>query len=161
MGCRCPGPLPERKTRWIVTTREGNRSAFNGRRFTHSAYSEVVCLRCVNTWRTKAAYVSELPDGTCWDVEDTRPDRTLQLEAYQLGLTCCRIYKTVGMRGQTSLVEVTYRWDLGGRKGVVEYRPSLEQYVSSYGHDLAVGTERNVLWCLVATLKLEQECSTT
>jgi hypothetical protein len=48
----------------VVFTRKGNRSAFNGGRWQHSDYSEVWCVRknCRGMWRTKAAYVNELPD---------------------------------------------------------------------------------------------------
>jgi hypothetical protein len=47
---------------WRVTVREGNYSAFNGGRFTPSAYSEVKCAECGRVWRTKAAYVQTLRD---------------------------------------------------------------------------------------------------
>ena len=45
-----------------VTVWMGNYSAFNGYRFTPSDYSEVVCTACETRWRTKANYVSMLPD---------------------------------------------------------------------------------------------------
>ena len=50
-----------------VWARNGNRSAFNGYRWTPSAYSLVVCdmqhAGCGGLTRTKAAYVAALPDG--------------------------------------------------------------------------------------------------
>lgn len=45
-----------------VVTRRGNRSRFNGGRWQDSAYSEIVCTVTGKMWRTKAAYVSALPD---------------------------------------------------------------------------------------------------
>jgi hypothetical protein len=48
---------------WVVTMRNYNASAFNGYRPTRSAYSEVRCTECRGVWRTKAAYVAELPDA--------------------------------------------------------------------------------------------------
>jgi len=49
---------------WAVMVRLGNYSAFNGYRFTPSDYSLVRCGHpgCGRMWRTKAGYVSELPD---------------------------------------------------------------------------------------------------
>ena len=47
---------------WLVKKRGYNNSAFNGRRFTPSDYSEVICLRCNGSWRTKASYVDTLQD---------------------------------------------------------------------------------------------------
>jgi len=49
----------------VVLTRKGNFSAFNGYRWTPSAYSCVKCVRpgCPGMWRTKDAYVDNLPDG--------------------------------------------------------------------------------------------------
>lgn len=55
-------PIGER--RWVVATRNGNHSAFNGYRYQWSRYSLVRCLACGKTWRTKAAYVRRLRDGT-------------------------------------------------------------------------------------------------
>lgn len=49
-------------TNWTVFTRNGNYSAFNGGRFTRSAYSAVHCTACGAVWRTKAKYVNGLPD---------------------------------------------------------------------------------------------------
>lgn len=51
------------RTAWEVWTRNGNYSAFNGYRFTPSAYSQVHCRRCGKVWRTKAKYVDDLPDA--------------------------------------------------------------------------------------------------
>lgn len=47
---------------WRVKKRQHNNSAFHGRRHTPSDYSEVVCLRCDGSWRTKASYVEKLKD---------------------------------------------------------------------------------------------------
>jgi hypothetical protein len=48
---------------WIVVHRRCNYSAFNGSRWTLSAYSRLVCSNCWHTWRTKATYVDQIPDG--------------------------------------------------------------------------------------------------
>lgn len=48
---------------WAVRLRRANRSAFNGYRLTTSAYSLVECQLCGRAWRTRAAYVSGLPDA--------------------------------------------------------------------------------------------------
>lgn len=47
---------------WRVYQRYCNHSAFNGYRETYSEYSSVRCLRCGASWRTKADFVSFLPD---------------------------------------------------------------------------------------------------
>lgn len=50
-----------------VIQRSCNRSAFNGYRWTPSAYSTVECFaptHCVFIIRTKASYVAGLPDAT-------------------------------------------------------------------------------------------------
>lgn len=53
------------KTRnWVVVDRLCNHSAFNGYRYTPSDYSHIKCLTCGKCGRTKAKYVSELPDAT-------------------------------------------------------------------------------------------------
>jgi hypothetical protein len=52
---------------WEVTSQpQGNASAFNGYRWQPSDYSQVSCTApgCSNSWRTKAAYVKDLPDGS-------------------------------------------------------------------------------------------------
>lgn len=54
---------PAHRASWVVLQREGNRSAFNGYRWTPSPYSEVRCTEGGALWRTKAAYVGELPDA--------------------------------------------------------------------------------------------------
>lgn len=58
---------PDRTHRehWRVTARRCNYSAFNGYRRTPSDYSHVVCTvaGCMGSWRTKAAYVDDLPDA--------------------------------------------------------------------------------------------------
>lgn len=61
-GRTCDAPID----RWRVVTLHGNYSAFNGRRFTPSAYSACRCLRCGWYWRTKAAYVGRMAtDAEC------------------------------------------------------------------------------------------------
>ncbi|NIT79608.1 MAG: hypothetical protein GWN58_33160 [Anaerolineae bacterium] len=67
--CSCPErqkPITERK--WRVTQRYCNHSAFNGYHWTPSDYSEVRCMECRMSWRTKAKYVDLLPDAR-WDTE--------------------------------------------------------------------------------------------
>ena len=49
---------------WKVVDRYCNHSAFSGYRCTPSDYSSVKCMTCRTHWRTKAAYVSSLPDAT-------------------------------------------------------------------------------------------------
>lgn len=46
---------------WWVRQYRSNRSAFNGYRYTPSEWSEVVCAIDGKRWRTKAAYVDQLP----------------------------------------------------------------------------------------------------
>lgn len=58
MGTVCSDKTHE----WVVTCRNGNYSAFNSYRFQPSDYSEVRCLDCGKTWRTKAQYVLQLTD---------------------------------------------------------------------------------------------------
>ena len=65
--CSCAGTPPEKQVNWAVMQRWENRSAFNGYRPTPSAYSCVACYDCGAVWRTKAKYVSTLPD---WKEEE-------------------------------------------------------------------------------------------
>lgn len=62
--CHCEEarkPLAERA--WRVRAYKCNHSAFNGSRYTPSAYSAIVCLTCRAYWRTKADYAGQLrPD---------------------------------------------------------------------------------------------------
>lgn len=61
--CKCEQskkPITERG--WRVSQRFCNHSAFNGYKYTPSAWSAVQCLHCVRTWRTKAKYVNQLLD---------------------------------------------------------------------------------------------------
>jgi hypothetical protein len=51
------------KEHWRVLRRHWTRSAFDGYKKRWSKYSDVVCLKCVTLWRTKAAYVEELEDA--------------------------------------------------------------------------------------------------
>lgn len=62
-GTHCTSPREHRPS-WVVTARNINHSAFNGYNPTPSAYSQVRCLACWQTWRTKAKYVDTLPDST-------------------------------------------------------------------------------------------------
>lgn len=48
---------------WIVVVRRANYSAFNGSRRTPSAYSEIRCLECGASWRSKGQFVRELRDA--------------------------------------------------------------------------------------------------
>jgi hypothetical protein len=48
---------------WYVTQRHGNASAFNGYRWQWSAYSRVRCPIDGSTWRSKGAYIDDLPDA--------------------------------------------------------------------------------------------------
>lgn len=59
----------EHKPFWVVLQRRCNHSAFNGYRRTPSAYSDIACEAdgCIARWRTKAAYVDDLPD---WNGEN-------------------------------------------------------------------------------------------
>lgn len=59
--CACKCARPVRK-RCFVIDRECNYSAFSGYHFTPSKYSCVVCRDCRSVWRTRAAYVRQLPD---------------------------------------------------------------------------------------------------
>lgn len=52
----------EHREHWVVLQRLGNYSAFNGYRWTPSAYSCLRCRKCGRVWRTKAAYVASIPD---------------------------------------------------------------------------------------------------
>lgn len=67
----CP---KHRGEKLVVTARNCNHSAFNGYRWTPSDYSQVRCIApvdkhhssdgvCGHTWRTKAAYVDDLPNA--------------------------------------------------------------------------------------------------
>ena len=56
--CKCN----PRDAQWEVWQRKCNHSAFNGGRYTPSAWSSVHCVTCGALWRTKAAYVNALPD---------------------------------------------------------------------------------------------------
>jgi hypothetical protein len=47
---------------WVVTTRNGNYSAFNGYHFTPSNYSQLHCFRCGVYWRSSGRYVIKIPD---------------------------------------------------------------------------------------------------
>ena len=56
---------PDHRPHWVVLQRNCNQSAFSGYRKTPSDYSEVCCMvdGCHSVWRTKAAYVNQLPDA--------------------------------------------------------------------------------------------------
>lgn len=61
--CKCGN-----REAWRCTARLCNHSAFSGYRWTPSEYSEIVCDTrhggCGARWRTKAAYVATIPNGT-------------------------------------------------------------------------------------------------
>jgi hypothetical protein len=48
---------------WGVVDRHCNYSAFNGYKWAYSIYSQIVCLSCNATWRTRARYVNVLRDA--------------------------------------------------------------------------------------------------
>lgn len=54
--------VEDHRPTWGVDVRYANYSTFNGGRRTPSAYSQVRCGTCGCVWRTKADYVSSLPD---------------------------------------------------------------------------------------------------
>jgi hypothetical protein len=58
----------DHKPSWTVIVRNGNYSAFNGYRFTPSAYSLVKCRSCGAHWRTRAAYVAGLPGAPAGEI---------------------------------------------------------------------------------------------
>ena len=62
---------PSHRPYWVVTQRRSNNSAFNGYQWTPSDYSTVMCRvkGCPGLWRSKAAYVARLPDGSYSDPE--------------------------------------------------------------------------------------------
>jgi hypothetical protein len=60
--CRCPDKAAAKREHWYVWRRLANCSAFNGYRETPSDYSAIACNACSASWRTKAAYVAQLPD---------------------------------------------------------------------------------------------------
>jgi hypothetical protein len=63
-GCHCAERRkPPEQRQWVVLTRRGNNSAFNGYRFESSAYSEVYCQNCGAMGRTKGAFVDQLRDA--------------------------------------------------------------------------------------------------
>lgn len=71
--CHCAErkkPVIERA--WFVCQRNEQRSAFNGYHPQYSEHSTVVCGQCRATGRTKASYVSLLPDAPAnWPQEHT------------------------------------------------------------------------------------------
>lgn len=63
--CKCgEHKKPPAQRRWVVLQRYCNYSAFSGYRYTPSDYSCLQCHVCGTVWRTKAAYVSTLPNGS-------------------------------------------------------------------------------------------------
>ena len=60
-------PHQPRSEHVVVITRNGNYSAFNGYRFAASDYSQVRCVTCGASWRTKARWVAG-----CRDAADDR-----------------------------------------------------------------------------------------
>lgn len=79
--CHCPErrkPIAQRN--WGISQRKCNYSAFSGYHYTPSDYSQVHCLSCLATGRTKAAFVDKLPDitmqGGDWQFVHPQPQRT-------------------------------------------------------------------------------------
>ena len=63
-GCKCSErKKPVQDRAWVVIDRECNYSAFNGYRYTPSAYSKVYCPVCESMGQTKASYVRHLKDA--------------------------------------------------------------------------------------------------
>jgi hypothetical protein len=54
--------MRDHRDAWWVYQRNGNTSAFSGGHWTPSDYSGIRCEACGRRWRTKAAYVTALPD---------------------------------------------------------------------------------------------------
>jgi hypothetical protein len=67
--------MGEHRAYWVVIQRECNHSAFNGYHRAPSDYSGLKCWApgCGRAWRTKAAYVRELPDVFWSDEFGGRP----------------------------------------------------------------------------------------
>lgn len=59
--CVCTTSRQEKRKHWVVVDRQCHFSAFSGYHYTPSDYSCVRCQTCGRFWRTKAAYVGELP----------------------------------------------------------------------------------------------------
>ncbi len=63
IACSCKeSKKPVTNRRWYVWKRHFNNSRFHGG-YQASDYSAVACQACGASWRTKAAYVDDLPDG--------------------------------------------------------------------------------------------------
>jgi hypothetical protein len=63
--CTCEGTPEEKRKNWVVLHRKHNHSYFESPKGCehYSDYSLVCCLNCSGMFRTKADYVSDLPDG--------------------------------------------------------------------------------------------------
>jgi hypothetical protein len=55
--------MREHRASWVVVARHCNHSAFNGYHYTPSDWSGIKCLDCGRYWRTKAEYVTALPNA--------------------------------------------------------------------------------------------------
>ena len=55
--CSCSGTRKEKMKNWVVWQYRCNHSAFSGYYYTQSNYSQIRCMKCSGTWRTKANYV--------------------------------------------------------------------------------------------------------
>lgn len=64
IACKCNLKKVEKMKNWVVVTYRGNKSAFNGYKFTPSEFSEIKCNKCGNTWRTKMNYVQIILNKT-------------------------------------------------------------------------------------------------
>lgn len=68
-GCHCEERRkPIEKRNWVVRQRHCHHSAFAGYHRTYSDYSTVACNTCGEVGRTKANYVSLLPDDEKYGV---------------------------------------------------------------------------------------------
>jgi hypothetical protein len=63
--CSCEKTQKEKRNNWVVIHRNHNHSYFESPKGAehYSDYSEVVCTKCSGSFRTKANYVDELPNG--------------------------------------------------------------------------------------------------
>ena len=60
VSCTCQGTRKEKMKNWRILHYKCNFSAFGGYACQRSDYSQVHCLICKGSWRTRAAYVEKL-----------------------------------------------------------------------------------------------------
>lgn len=72
-----PAGSNDRPRQWSIVQYKSNRSAFNGYHDTLSDYSAILCGVCGSIWRTKAAYVDDLPHAApnWYEKSDLAPSR--------------------------------------------------------------------------------------